>query len=235
MIKAEEFIKRAEIFDNMTIRTSERLLKKTFREKGRVPKYIKENFETYYSIPRAASFAITIRVGYKPNTYSLFDEDDIQAAVINDIVENIKMVNNHDENKLKEKIVNEDYFFNTLGLIKKLSPDNKEVSLVGLTTTKKGNDNAVAFTRSTEEIKLAPIIHNVDVSKMDDIVISGKLYYADANKGDIGLDTDDGLYTVFVPKGVLADIVKPYWEQYVTIKGRKQDKKIFFEDLQVEK
>jgi hypothetical protein len=238
MIKADEFIKRAEILDNMAIRTAERLLKKPFREKGRVPKDIKENFETYYSIPRAASFAITVRVGYKPKTYSLFPEydSDIQTMVINEILENIKMVNNHDENKLKERIANEDYFINTIGLIKKFSPDNKEVSFVGLTTSEKGGDNKVAFTRPTEEIKIAHIIHNIDVSEMEDVLIYGKLDYADASKGDIRLKTDEGeSYIIFVPRGVLADIVKPYWEQYVTIRGRKQDKKIFFEDLQAEK
>jgi hypothetical protein len=235
MIKAEEFIKRSKIFDNMAIRTAERLLKKPFREKGRIPTEIKETFETYYSIPRAASFAITVRVGYKPKNYNLFDEDNIQSAVIDEILENIKMVNNHDENKLKDKIANEDYFFNTLSLIRKISPDNKEVSLVGFTTSKSGNDNTVAFTRPTEEIKIAQIIHSIDVSEMEDVVISGKLTYADASKSDIRLQTEKGeSYTVFVPKGVLADIVKPYWEQYVTIRGRKQENKIFFEDLQLE-
>jgi hypothetical protein len=236
MIKANEFIKRAEIFNDMTIRVAERLLNKPFREKGRVPKEIKENFETYYSIPRAASFALTLRVGYKPKTYELFERNDIQAVVLDEIIENIKMVNNKDEKKLKEKIINEDYFSNTLALIKKLSPDNREVNLVGLTTTRNGDDNMVAFTRLNEEIKIAPIIHNLDVSEMEEIVISGTLEYANAPKGDIRLKTEENeYYTIYVPKGLLADIVKPYWEENVTIRGRRQDKKIFFEDLQVEK
>jgi hypothetical protein len=236
MVKADEFIKRAEILDNMTIRTAERLLKKPFRERGRVPKDIKENFETYYSIPRAASFAITLRVGYRPNTYSLFEDNEIQSVVINEIVENIKIVNNGDEKHLKEKIVNEDYFFNTLGLIKKLSPDNTEVSMVGLTTTKKGIDESIAFTRLSNEIKISPFLPAIDVSNAEEIVVAGKLTYANANISDIRLETTDGkLYNIYVPKGVLADIVKPYWEQYVTIKGRRQDKKIYFEDLYVEK
>jgi hypothetical protein len=235
MIKADEFIKRAEIFNNMTIRTAERLYKKPFRLYGRVPKNIKENFETYYSIPRAASFAITLRIGYRPKTYNLFEDDDIQTVVINEIVENIKMVNNHDEKELKKKIENEDYFFNTLGLIKKLSPDNKEISLVGLTTQKNGDENMVSFTRLTDEINLTPIIHTEDVSEMEDIIITGKLNYANAATSDIKLKTDDGdQYTIIIPKGLLADIVKPYWEQYVTIRGKKQEKKVFFEDLQVE-
>ncbi|MDR2501248.1 MAG: hypothetical protein LBD37_09285 [Treponema sp.] len=237
MIKADEFIKRAKIFDNMAIRTAERLLNTPFRERGRVPKYVKDNFQTYYSVPRAASFAITMRVGYMLNNYNLFEEENnIQVKVINDILENIEMINNHDEKKLENKIKNEDYFINTLGLIKKLSPDNKEVSLVGLTTSKKGDNNMVAFTRPTEEIKIAPIIHKIDVSEMEDTLICGKLNYADANKSDIRLETDDGeSYTISVPKGVLADIVRPYWEQYVTISGKRQDKKIFFEDIQTEK
>jgi hypothetical protein len=236
MIKAEEFIKRAEIFDNMAIRTAERLLNKPFREKGRIPNEIKENFETYYSIPRAASFAITVRVGYRPRNYTFFNEDGIQAAVIDEILENIEMVNNRDENKLKDKIANEDYFFNTLGLIKKLAPGNNEVTLVGLTASKNGTDDFVAFTRTSDEIKIAPLVHKTDISDMEDIIVSGQLNYASATKGDIRLDTDDGVsYSISVPKGLLADIVKPYWEQYVTIKGKRQEKTIFFEDLWFEK
>jgi hypothetical protein len=236
MIKADEFIKRAEIFDNMAIRAAERLLKKPFREKGRIPKGIKENFETYYSIPRASSFAITLRIGYRPNNYSLFDKESIQTTVINEILENIKMVNNYDEDHLKEKIANEDYFFNTLGLIKKLSPDNNEFSLVGLTTSKNGTDDSIAFTRTSDEIKIAPIIHKIDVSNMEDVIVTGQLNYASATTGDIRLYTNDGVsYSISVPKGLLADIVKPYWEQYVTIKGKRQEKRIFFEDLWVEK
>jgi hypothetical protein len=235
MIKADEFIRRAEIINNMTIRTAERLLNRPFREKRQVPKEIKENFETYYSIPRAASFALTLRIGYRPKIYDLFEDNDIQTVVIDEIIENIKMVNNRDEKKLKEKIADENYFSNSLALIKKLSPDNKAVSLVGLTAIRNGNDNKVAFTRTTEEIKLAPIVHNLDVSSMEEIIICGKLDYADANKSDIKLKAEDGeSYTIYVPKGLLADIVKPYWEQYVTIKGKRQEKKIFFEDLQVE-
>ena len=234
MIKADEFIRRAEIINNMTIRTAERLLNRPFRENGRVPKEIKEDFETYYSIPRAPSFALTLRIGYKQKIYDLFEDNDIQTVVIDEIIENIKMVNNRDEKKLKEKIANEDYFSNSLALIKKLSPDNKAVSLVGLTAIRNGNDNKVAFTRTTEEIKIAPIIHNLDVSNMEEIIIHGKLEYANANTDDIRLRTEEELYTICVPKGLLADIVKPYWEQHVTIKGKKQDKKIFFEDLQVE-
>jgi len=235
IIRADEFIKRAEIFNNMTIRTAERLLNKPFREKGRVPKDIKDDFETYYSVPRAASFALTLRVGYKPKNYDLFMDDDIQSKVINEIIENVKMVNNNDEVKLKDKIINEDYFINTLGLIKKLSPDNKEVSLVGLTTTRDGSDNTVAFTRATEEIKIIPVVQSIDVSIMEEVKIFGKLEYADASKSDIKLKTDEGeSYTIYVPKGLLSDIVKPYWEQYVTIKGKKQEKKIYFEDLLVE-
>jgi hypothetical protein len=220
----------------MTIRTAERLLQRPFREKGRIPNEIKENFETYYSIHRVASFAITVRVGYRPKSHSLFDEDDIQAAVINEILENVEMVNNHDENRLKDKIVNEDYFFNTLGLIKKLAPGNNEVSVVGLTASKNGTDDSVAFTRTSDEIKIAPFVHKTDISNMEDIIVRGQLNYASATKGDIRLDADDGIsYSISVPKGLLADIVKPYWEQYVTIKGKKQEKIIFFEDLWFEK
>lgn len=233
MIKAEEFIKRAEIFEKMTIRTAEWILKKPFREKGAASKDIKNKFETYYSVPRAASFAITMKVGYPNKQQYLIEEENFQVSVINEILENIKMVNDNEEQQLKEKIDNDDYFLNAMSLIKELSPDNNKISLVGLTASQKGIETTVAFTRPTEKINIAPMIHKADVSALEEIVVTGKLNYANASDNDIKLESTDGqIYTIFVPKGFLADIVKPYWEENVTIKGKRQDKKIFYEDLQ---
>jgi hypothetical protein len=114
------------------------------------------------------------------------------------------------------------------------------VSLVGLTTQRNGNNRYVAFTRKSDEVakEISCFIRDaekIDTSHMEDAIISGVLYYADERKNDIKLDSVDGQkYNVRVPKGLMADIVKPYWGDEVTIKGKKQGKVILFESLKSE-
>jgi hypothetical protein len=230
MVRSEEFLKRAEVFDSMAIRTAERLLGRPFRERGRIPKDIRDNFATYYSVPRAASFAITLRVGYTEKQPPLLGEN-IQGAIVSDILENIKIINNRDERYLKQKIDNEDYYSNIIGLIKKMSPDSKDVTMVGLSTMQYNREESVAFVRSCDDIHISSLQPGSDEA-IDEITITGKLNYANADNHDIRLLSEDGdSYKVIVPKGILGDIVKPYWEQIVTIKGKVKENKIYFEDL----
>ena len=230
MVRSEEFLKRAELFDSMAIRTAERMLGRPFRERGRISKDIRDNFATYYSVPRAASFAITLRVGYMEKQPSLFGEN-MQARIISDILENVRIMNNRDEKYLRTKIENEDYFVNMIGLIKKISPDSKDVTMVGLSTFQNQKEDRVALVRTSDDIHISHLQPGIEEA-LEEIIITGKLTYANADNHDIRLLSEEGdIYKVIVPKGILGDIVKPYWEQVVTIRGKIKDKKIYYEDL----
>ncbi len=231
MAKTDEFIKRIEIIEKMAIRTAERQQGLPFREKGKPPKYIKETYEPYFSIPRAASFAVTIKFGYATKNYLLFEQDPIQN-MINDFIENIDLINNKKESELEEKIKNEKYFNNFIALTKKLSPDLKNVNLVGFTTTRDNKENYANLIRTSKDIKIKNIIEEDDTTEGELRTITGKLDFASAAKHEVQLTDEDGSkYTVIVPHEILSDIVKPYWEDIVEITGRTYGNKIYFEDI----
>lgn len=80
--RSEEFIKRIDIIEKITYRTIERKFGKPFRAGGKPEKKILEEFEPYLSVPRAASFAVTIRIGRSKPPKKLFPEMDTAAALI---------------------------------------------------------------------------------------------------------------------------------------------------------
>jgi hypothetical protein len=63
MAKSELVFDRINTFEKITYRTVERKSGKAFRGSGNVSKIIKMGFQPYLSVPRAASFAFTIRLG----------------------------------------------------------------------------------------------------------------------------------------------------------------------------
>ena len=84
LIRSDEFLTRIEIIEKLAFRTADRLRKKPFNDKGRPLKDNVLKFEPYLSIPRAASFAITIRFG-ESLSQGIFEGMDVQTELIDDI------------------------------------------------------------------------------------------------------------------------------------------------------
>ncbi|MBU0560094.1 MAG: hypothetical protein KKG93_11055 [Bacteroidetes bacterium] len=220
MVKSNEILDRINIFEKITFRTVERKAGRPFREKGNIAKEIKMNFQPYLSIPRAASFAFTIRLGGNSEQLKIpgFERS---VEIIDDIIDNISLVNQADFESLKEKINDETYFKNFVGLSKELAPDGKEISLVGLTITRNGKEKKVQFTRRRNDIHSTVFIDENELKQSQDkrIELTGRLSAADQDKSNIRLTLDNGFkYSVTVPEG-LGDIVKKYWGEQVKITG----------------
>ncbi len=64
-----------------------------------------------------------------------------------------------------------------------------------------------------------------------DIEIEGILSFADAKKNKIKLSNNKVTFEIEVPKGLLSDVVKPFFEDYVIVKGIKNGKKIILKDI----
>jgi hypothetical protein len=193
---------------------------------------IREEFEPYISLPRAASFAVTIRIGRAKAQKNLIPEIDPVATVIDEIIDDIELINNNNEKKLREKIKDETYFMNFVGLTKQLSPDGKNVQMVGLTTSWAGKEKKIALTRSRENIQLQEKFEQETKKKDEKMVsVAGMLSYADAHQKKIKLTDEKGKkYKVSVPEG-LSDIVKPYWEEIVLVSGRQKGDIIILDDI----
>ncbi|MBN7810180.1 hypothetical protein J0A68_04375 [Algoriphagus sp. H41] len=221
MAKTDLVFDKLSTFEKLTFRTAERKVGKPFRSKGDVPKVIKMSFQNYISVPRAASFAFTIRVGAHSNQLKLEGFEN-SVEIIEELVENIKLLNQGEIDQLKNRIPDETYLKNFISLSKELAPDGDEVNLVGFTIIKANETKDVQFTRLRSEISISQFEIEEEVEdKEKKIELTGRLSAADDDKSNIRLNVEnDGKYLITVPDG-LSDIVKKYWGEQVKIKGTK--------------
>ncbi len=222
---SEELLKRLDAIEKITLRTAERKSGLPFREKGSTSKEIRENFKSFVSIPRAASFAVTIRFGRPLTQKPLFSKFGTTENIIDDIMHNLELINTRKEKKLKEEIKDENYYTNLLGFSRVLAPDGERIKLVGLTVCRDGKENHLALSRAKEKIDISPTSEEVHEEKYEKKTVTGTLTYADAQKKKIKLIEENGKsHSIIVPSG-LSDIVKPYWEESVIITGKVRKNK----------
>jgi hypothetical protein len=234
VVNSDEFISRVSNSSNLIFRIVERRRKKPFRERGRLKKNIKENYELFVSVPRAASFSVTLKLGRPMGQLPLPGMSDT-VEVINEFMDLMDLVNRSKIQEIQECIPDPAYFRNFMALSKKMAPDGDNVRQVGFTAVSGGKERFVEVTKPANEFPSTvtgklPVEHEF-------IEVKGILRYADGTHGDSGLikivDENSGeKHTIKVPKGMMSDIVRPMWDSVVTIKGKRQGKIITLEDIQ---
>jgi hypothetical protein len=219
MAQSDEFLQRVQASEKLIIRTIERKLDKPFRETGRAVKEITNNFELYLSVPRAASFAVTLRVGLRHKQMSLPGIDhDKQVLrepekIIDEMLECLESFAQGDETRLTQLIPDKIYRRNFKALAERLAPDGDRVKTVGLTTIRQGQPREVTLRRGPSESR------NGRKPDENHSIVVGRLSFADATKSNrqrIKVVDDDGVpHPAIVRSGMMVDIVKPLWEDRV--------------------
>ncbi len=232
IIRSDEFLNRIDIIEKIAYRTADRLMKTPFADNAKFKKDNIINFEPYLSVPRAASFAVTIRFGQMTNQ-QVFEGMDIQSVLIDDILNNIQLINEENYLKLSENILDETYRNNFIALAKQLAPDGDRVKLVGFTTTKNSKNITVELSKPINKIETYPITKKTNLMPIDQpIELEGLLSFADSKKSKIKLTNSENVdFDIVVPNGLLSDIVKPFFEDVVVIKGIKKGKIIVLNDI----
>ena len=224
--RSEEFVDRVQATEKMILRTFERRSGHPFREAGRAIKEISKNCEVYLSLPRAGSFSATMRVGLPERQLILpgIDTHTIEdpAEIIEEIAKCLDAFNQNDGERLVELITDPAYHRNFIALAERLLPDGENVSQVGFTVTGGGVQRNIALRRIVTNIKPKELVR-----RNGWVTVEGRLLFADATKASrnkIRVVDDDGVAHVFiVPEGIMADIVKPLWEDRVAITGIREN------------
>ncbi len=233
----EAFIERVEQTEKLLYRTAERKLQRPYRDRGRREKSLQESLELYMSTPRAASFAVTFKVG--KNTQLSLPGLSLGEEVIDELLECLEILARGNEKLLKERIPDDAYYTNFVALAKRIAPDGQDVNLVGFTTLRHGHVRKVALTATRENLLPQPLatrsITSVGLPINSIIQVVGSLKMADARKKDqdeIQLIDDRHLrHTIVVPPGMMSDIVKPLWDTQVVVTGIQKGKKINLQDI----
>jgi hypothetical protein len=228
----DAFVGRIKDFERIIYRTVERLSGKGFRDRGSPEKLIQDSYSLYMTAPRAGSFAVTLQLGRQMVLPGL----DFSTQVIDEIINCFDLINEGNEEELKEKIPQESYYLNFVNLAKRIAPDGDKVSMVGLTKVRENKEIGLALTKKRNEISVAPRLEeNKNLATKVMTKVTGRLLFADALRSESRIqliEENNGVkHTIIVPDGMMDDIVKPLWDEVVVVKGLKVKNKIYLNEI----
>ena len=234
----DAFFKRLQDAERLLYRTAERLRNLPFRTAGRIASGILDSVVLFATVPRAASFAVSIRVGRSTQMTIPGIATSLGQETIDDMLECLELFGRGEQDALKAKIPQEDYFNNFLGLARNIAPDGEEVNLVGFTTVRQGSVKKVALT-SHGDIPLVPTppdtVTTRDITEGGQTVVRGILKEADSrnkNREKIHIIDPEGTsHEIIVPPGMMSDIVKPLWKSEVVIVGVQKRRVIHLTEI----
>ena len=237
MAPTDVFLGRVRSTENLLYRTAERQQNRPYRDRGRRDGQLAQDMELYMSVPRAACFAVTFRVG--ASLQASLPGLSPGETVIDELLDCLQLYTRGQETQLKERISEEAYYRNFVSLVRTLQPDGAKVNMVGFTTVRRGTTKQVAMTEVPSD---APTLTPQDVipeqakkAKPDEDIVElrGELLIANAVKksgkqsGEIEIVTSGNVRVkVVVPPGMMSDIVKPLWESEVEVTGTRRGKKV---------
>jgi hypothetical protein len=229
------FLERVELTENLLYRTAERKQRKPYRDRGRRDRALRQNLELYMTVPRAASFAVTFKVG--KNEQLSIPGMSQGEEVIDELFECLDLFTHGDDRGLKQRIREESYYRNFVSLARKIAPDGQDVSVVGFTTTRKGESKKVALRATKGDFGLPAVPSIVSTIEAPEeartVEVKGILKFADSRKrNEIQIvDKGDVRHTIVVPAGMMSDIVRPLWDTNVVVTGVQNRKKIELLDI----
>jgi hypothetical protein len=225
--------------EKLMYRTAERLSNLPFRSSGRIPASILNSVALFTSVPREASFAVSLRVGQSAQM-KIAGTSSLGEETIDDLLQCLELFSEGSEEQLKRRIPQEDYYINFVGLARNIAPDGNDVNFVGFSTVRDGVVRTVSLTNHGEsEIRLMPTLGiaalQTPVGDNGTSSIQGILKEADSRDSTRGkihiIDKDGAGHTVIVPPSMMADIVKPLWESEVIVTGDRKGTAIYLTDI----
>lgn len=237
VVHSNEFLERVDRASKLIYRIVDRLQGREFRTAGRLKKVIKDDYEVFLSVPRAASFAVTLKLG-RPSAQLKLPGVSDTAEVLDEFMNLMGLLSAGDYSTIEGAIPEEPYRTNFIQLGKRLAPDGEIVAAVGFTTMRGGSERFVEVTRHRRDIFI-PEMHPAEEPPAERVIVRGTLLFADATHGDSSLikivdEQGNATPNIKVPEGMMGDIVKPMWDSRVVITGRRIGNNIIMEEIDEE-
>jgi hypothetical protein len=234
VVHSNEFLERVDRASKLIYRIVDRRQGREFRTAGRLKKVVKEDYEVFLSVPRAASFAVTLKLG-RPSAQPKLPGISDTAEVVDEFMNLMGLLSAGDYATLETQIPEEPYRTNFIQLGRRLAPDGEDLTVVGFTTMRGGTERFVEVSRPRRDIAI-PETRADEGPPPERVVVRGTLKFADATHGDSGqikIVDDQGRATpnIKVPEGMMGDIVKPLWDSRVVVTGRRVGSVIIMDDI----
>jgi hypothetical protein len=232
IIESGQFLRRAELIDKMLMRSAERLRGLPFRESGSPSKKLREECEIFFSAARAASFAISIRLG-RPQRQMILPGFIGPKEVIDDFLGCMDDLNGERLEALHERIPAEAYFNNFTALAKKLAPDGEKVKTVGFTSVRGNETRQVALSHPVEMTWTGKTDEAKAAVNLIGIVRSADETSRHQDHPVFGVEDEAGKrHNITVLPGMLQDIVRPYWGEKVRVVARRTRNRLELLDIE---
>jgi hypothetical protein len=189
MAAADAFVDRVYAFKRLIYRTAESEGGVEYRGRGEPTATIENALRLFVSVPRAASFAVSLRVASEKDQGEFaFSES---TKIIDRVLERLDLFERNDLGALRRTIPEQAYFDNFLELASELAPDGEQVRLVGFTASRDGTEKQLEMRRAITERK-APVPF---VPSERPISVHGRVFFFNSKNEEnpiIKLVTDDG-------------------------------------------
>ena len=212
-----DLISRMDNFQTLIYRIVQRRTQLPYS--GTIARNIRNGYRAFASVPRAGSFAMSLRLAHpseQPSFSGMLGTGDIMMEFL-DLME---LANGSNMQGIEQRIPDPAYRRNFLGLARRLAPDGDRIRQVGFTLVLGEDSRSVSVTTPTSHFPPTES-RNRDSSIVE---ISGTLRYANAshsNRNQIKVVEYEGgpTHTINVPTGLMDDIVSPMWNTFVTARG----------------
>jgi hypothetical protein len=218
--RTQLFLDRVDSIQKLLLRTVERKSNRPFRSRGPAAKTMQENVAVFLSVPRAASFAVSFRLGKGQQTF--FEGLSIAERAVDEVLECFELFNADASEELKKRIEDNAYYANFVALAQSIAPDGRDVKFVGLTAERGGKKREVRLTRPPTELSI-PLVRTdlaIDNANAVEQTFEGRLAFADAIKAESNMikvvRKNGTALTILVPEGI-DDIVRPMWDTDVVV------------------
>lgn len=234
--QSKQVLDRIDRFEKLARRTGERLSGEPYKEGGPPKRALKESLECYISQPRAASYAVTLKLGSK--TQREIPGVGLAENVLEEMLDLLELFEDAEAGKLRERIPDEAYLRNFVSLARKLAPDGKKVKTIGFTSTRSGKERRVLLKRKSSDLPEEEFLPtSSQQTQRKSVTLSGTLLFADevGNRNEIKLVDERGKkLRVEVPEGMMADIVRPMWGEQVIVRGWEEGAVVRLEEIDLD-
>jgi len=227
MILYDEFKKAVENTLNIVNRTVERKMGREYRRGAGRPAKIDRPFVPTLVALGPGSFNITLKLGLAEGTIPLFFD---ATQIIDEILTGIELLDNSDEEGLRNLIRNESYRRSFVSLVRDMAPDGDKISFVRFASKRR----TVSLTRQSNDIELVPELEAIEGNvEREPVAVTGLLDLAVMRGQDtIGLTAKDGKRHEIIVREGMDDLVRSYFGEWVRVTGFYDGKKIDLTDIQ---
>ena len=226
---------RARVDDTlkMITRITERKAERPFRHRGPPEAVIRKYLSPHVSLPRAASYSVSIRLGHGQLHLPGLDLPEL-PEVIHDFLTIVEKVNGSVEDQLEELIPDNSYRQNALALAKQIAPDGANIKQVGFTASGIDGPRMIGFTRTKKDVRQSAADRAPEEESV--VEIHGTLLFADARgtSNEIRIVADDGEHKVKVVPEMMDDIVRPLWNSVVSVRGVRRGSTVTLTEIDPE-